>query len=151
MKRGVWALCLAAMLAALPAIAPEMHGESDIFAAHGVALAWAIARGPDEARTFVVVRVMTHPSIRALTVKGRDPFTKSSRTWLDAQPMAGQRDVRIPRAAFADFPHTEWQFLAADGEPRLTVSYHGVPDTTPEFADAAKMDAYLEHRVRNAE
>jgi hypothetical protein len=32
----------------------------------------------------------------------------------------------------------------------LTVFYLGVPDTTPEFADAAKLDAYLAERLERA-
>jgi hypothetical protein len=55
--------------------------------------------------------------------------------------------VRIPRGSFADFPRTEWQFLGSGKEPRLTVFYLGVPDTTPEFADEARLDAYLEERL----
>ena len=31
--------------------------------------------------------------------------------------------------------------------PIMVVFYLGVPDTTPEFADAAKLDAYLADRI----
>jgi hypothetical protein len=34
--------------------------------------------------------------------------------------------------------------------PQLVVYYLGVPDTTPEFADAAKLDASLSERIARA-
>ena len=55
--------------------------------------------------------------------------------------------MRIPRASFADFPRTEWHFGAADGKTQLQVFYLGVPDTTPEFADESRLDAYLDDRL----
>ena len=37
---------------------------------------------------------------------------------------------------------------AADAVPVLLVYYQGVPDTTPEFDDAVKLEAYLAERLR---
>ena len=34
--------------------------------------------------------------------------------------------------------------------PNLIVFYLGVPDTTPEFAGAAALDAYLSERIARA-
>ena len=34
--------------------------------------------------------------------------------------------------------------IAAANKPKLTVFYLGVPDTTPEFADQAAAEAYLD-------
>ena len=61
--------------------------------------------------------------------------------------------MRIPRAQFADTPRTEWAYYmsegdAREGKPALVVYYLGIPDTTPEFADAAKLDAYLGARTK---
>ena len=61
--------------------------------------------------------------------------------------------MRIPRAQFADTPRTEWQLYASEaaaraGKPGLVVYYVGIPDTTPEFADAEKLDAFLATRVK---
>ena len=58
----------------------------------------------------------------------------------------------MPRAHFAEFPRTELRFYAAGaapapGPPRLVVFYLGVPDTTPEFANDASLDAYLADRI----
>jgi hypothetical protein len=148
-RAALAALCLATPLIATSAAALEVHGESDVYAGNGVALAWAVLRGPNEAGTFVVVRVKAEPSIRTLAVKGIDPFTKSTRVWLENAPLSGRRDVRLPRVAFADFPNTEWQFFAEGKEPRLVVFYHGVPDTTPEFNDEGRLETYLEGRIAN--
>ena len=143
MRRWIAALAVIA----LPAAAAPLHGETDVFRREGVVLAWAVARGPDEGRTFVVVRAVTGPHIRSITVTGEDPFTKAAKTLVEARPTGGRTDIRIPRASFADFPRTEWHFLEEGKEPRLVVYYLGIPDTTPEFNDEAGLDAYLAKRV----
>ena len=144
MKRLLAAICLAL---ALPVAAREVHGELDHFKTPGVSLAWAVSRGPDEARTFVVVRLRVAPGIDAVTVTGRDPFTKAEKVLQVAPVREGRLEVRIPRSSFADHPRTEWQFKGSAKELPLTVYYLGVPDTTPEFADEARMDKYLEERL----
>jgi hypothetical protein len=126
----------------------QEHGKTDLFSGHGVTLAWAIARAADEAKTVVVIRVRADPArFRALSVTGRDPFTKEEKVLMSPAPLAGRMDVRLPRAGFADFPRTELRFLDAAGAPQLEVYYLGIPDTTPEFADAARLDAYLDDRL----
>ena len=140
-------MAMFALLAAAVATAAEVHGETDVFSRDGVTLAWAIARGKDEATTMVVVRAVVEPAIRSLTVKGQDPFTKAEKTLAEVRPVDGRVEVRLPRAGFADFPRTEWHFLGADGKARLRVYYLGIPDTTPEFAEERKLEAYLAERV----
>jgi len=141
------ALLGAAIGLGLPAAAAEVHGQTDIFSAPEVALAWAVVRGPDEARTVVVVRAVTGPAIQTVAVTGRDPFTKEEKVLARVATKQGRAEVRIPRASFADFPRTDWQFFGAGKEPRLHVFYLGVPDTTPEFADEGRLDAYLTERL----
>ena len=142
-------------LAAAAAHAAEEHGKTDVFVTRGVALAWAVARGPTEEATFLVIRVATDPAIfRALSVSGRDPFTQAEHVWLPATPAAGPMDVRIPRALFGDFPRTELRFYAAlpgsaAAKPELQVFYLGAPDTAPEFDDATRLEKYLEGRIAN--
>jgi hypothetical protein len=100
------AMCVALALFAAPAVAEEMHGKTDAFSAPGVKLAWAIARGPDEARTFVVVRMRVEKGVEGVVVTGRDPFGGGSKVLASGAPT----EVRISRASFADYPRTEWQF-----------------------------------------
>ena len=89
---------------------------------------------------------------RHFTATGRDPFTNAERAWTATHISSGRMDVRIPRASFADFPRTELRFYSGTpgGKPRLEVVYHGAPDTTPEFDDPARLDAYLDERIAKA-
>jgi len=135
------------------AVAEPQHGKTDVFAAPGVTLAWAIARGADEATTFVVIRVAHDTGIhRHFTATGRDPFTKAEREWKPVALSAGRADVRIPRSLVGDFAHTELRFYSGSpgAKPRLEVFYHGVPDTAPEFDDRARLDKYLDERIAKA-
>ena len=143
-----WLLVLL-LLGLLPRLeAAEVHGKVDVFSAPGVSLAWAVARGPDEANTFVVIRVVADPAkYRAISVTGRDPFSKAEKVLMAATPLTGRFDVRLPRAGFADFPRTELRFHDAAGKPQLEVYYLGVPDTTPEFSEGARLEAYLDDRI----
>jgi hypothetical protein len=67
-------------------------------------------------------------------------------------PVAGPIELSVPRAHFADFPRTELTFdgPAPAAAPALVVYYAGVPDTTPEFAAADRLDAYLAARIVRA-
>ena len=131
----------------------EVHGMADAFAAPGVAMAWGVLRGADEAATVVVVRIVTRPgSYPWLAVTGGDPFTQRKLPLLAATRSEGVIDVRTPRAHFADFPRTELRLYesaaaAQEDVPTLVVFFLGVPDTTPEFATEDKLQAYLSDRV----
>jgi len=147
---GLWLLSGAASAADTPR---EVHGSADVYAGPGVALAWGVSRGANEAATTVVMRIVTDPKAYPwLMVAGIDPFTKAEQPLQRATASDGTLDVRIPRAQFADYPRTEVRLFASaaaarSGPPALVIFYHGVPDTTPEFTDASRLDAHLAARV----
>jgi hypothetical protein len=141
------------MAAAAADVTRELHGHSDAFAASGVAIAWAVLRGNSEETTAVVMRVATDSGAFArFAADSVDPFTQRRQAVVAERPLAGATEVRVPRAHFADFPRTELRFYAAGAAsaslpPMLIVFYLGVPDTTPEFTDPARLDAYLTDRI----
>ena len=130
-----------------------IHGSADAFRAPGIAMAWAIERGKDEATTAIVVRVVADRATYGwVEVRGVDPFTQAEQPILAGRAIGESLDVRIARPRFADTPRTEWRFYASEaavsaGPAALTVYYVGVPDTTPEFADPAKLQAFLAART----
>ncbi|MCL4744593.1 MAG: hypothetical protein KJZ83_04170 [Burkholderiaceae bacterium] len=131
--------------------AEQLHGESDSFAARGVALAWAVLRGPGEDRTFVVTRVATdaarHAAVSAHAV---DPFTNARRELLSATRVGAGVELRRPRAEVADHPRVEFGFHAPGSPaaaPALVVYYLGVPDTTPEFTTEEAVKRHLDDRI----
>lgn len=153
--RGLASIALAAALLS-PAAAQEtrVHGENSIFASAGVKLGWAVKRGASETDTLVIVRaIAADAGYRVISVEGVDPFTKDRKMFVAARPLDGATDLAIPRAQFADHPSSEFHFFAsaadaAANKPKLTVFYLGVPDTTPEFADQAAAEAYLEKMLK---
>jgi hypothetical protein len=147
-----WIIALAFATHAVAA-SLAVHGSGDGFAAPGAALAWAVARGPTEASTFVVVRVsVDRARYPWLSVVGVDPFTKAELVRVPPTTVDAGYDVRMPRSTIADHPNSEFRFYASEadakaGNPGLVVYYHGVPDTAPEFADADKLSQYLTDRL----
>ena len=131
----------------------SLHGSGDGFSTPGVALAWAVARGTAESSTFVVVRVaVDRAKYPWLSVVGADPFTKAELVRVAPTLVDATYDVRMARGTFGDHPNTEFRFYAGEsdaraGAPALVVYYHGVPDTAPEIADAAKLSQYLNERI----
>ena len=127
----------------------DVHGESDAFGTVGAALAWGVVRGPSEAETAVVVRIVADPAVYPwLAAEGRDPFTQRTQPLLAAVRNPGLTDVRSPRANFADFPRTEFRFYDSaaavrQDRPALVVFFLGVPDTTPEFETEEKLRSHL--------
>jgi hypothetical protein len=142
-----------AFIAQATAAPLAVHGSGDGFSTPGAVLAWAIARGSSEASTFVVVRVgVDRARYPWLAVVGVDPFTKAELVRVPATTIDGTFDVRMPRSTIADHPNTEFRFFASESDaranaPALVVYYHGVPDTAPEFVDAAKLSDYLANRL----
>jgi hypothetical protein len=146
-----------ACVAAAPAVAAdaqrEIHGVADAYAGQGVALAWAILRGANEAATVVVVRIIADPDLYpVVAATGSNPFSQQAEPLLRPTPSASGLDLRVARAHFADFPRTELRFYesadaAQSDTSRLVVYYLGVPDTTPEFATEATLEAYLADRI----
>jgi hypothetical protein len=147
-----WLVALAFVSEAIAAPL-SMHGSGDGFSTAGVALAWAVARGTAESSTFVVVRVVVdRAKYPWLSVIGADPFTKAEVVRVAPTVVDAPYDVRIARGTFGDHPNTEFRFYADEadaraGAPALIVYYHGVPDTAPEIADAAKLSQYLNERL----
>jgi hypothetical protein len=131
----------------------EVHGSGDTYGAQGVALAWGVLRGADEASTQVVLRVDANPRVYGtIAVVGKNPFGGQERVLQPPTTINASIDVRVPRAQYADFPRTELRLYSATAAtaPSLVVYYLGVPDTTPEFTDAAKLDTYLADRIARA-
>ena len=66
---------------------------------------------------------------------------------LSAHPLGSSIDLFVPPSGFAEFPSCEIHLYrsqaAAADEPTLTIYYLGVPDTTPEFANARDAETYL--------
>ena len=139
-------LVAGAALAQAPA---RIHGESSEFAHPTLKLVWAVQRGATEDATTVVIRLVNSAgAYRTVRVDGVDPFTKDRVQLVTARDLGAMADLRILRSRFAAHPSAEIHLYrsAADereNRPALTVFYLGVPDTTPEFADAQRMEAYL--------
>ncbi|MBI1847733.1 MAG: hypothetical protein HYR86_12265 [Candidatus Rokubacteria bacterium] len=150
MRRGL-ALGLLLALAASPGRAGEMvHGADSAFAGRGAVVVWAVQRTTDE----VVLRVAAvDPALGALTVDSVDPFTERRVTRLVPSPLIEPRDLRLPRAGFAEHPRTELSFARrpedlARGGATLTIYFSGVPDTTPELSNEAMLAQFLAGALR---
>jgi len=132
----------------------EIHGASDTFAMPGVALAWGVLRGTDDAT--VVIRVASDAErYRFVGIEGVDPFTQRRTVVWSPVSFPGDLDVRVARAHFAEFPRTEFRFFVTEesmrnSAPELVVFYNGVPDTTPELTDAAQLETSLATRLERA-
>ena len=106
--RRAFLASLAALALAAPAAARELHGESDVFAADGVAIAWGILRAarPDDAT--VVMRIARDESrYPALAVVAIDPFGGQSLVVRAPAAAPGVVDVPSRRGRFADHARTE--------------------------------------------
>jgi len=134
----------------------EVHGSADAFATAGVVLAWAVLRAPKEDDTAVVIRIDADVQTYArVEVVGKDPFTQREERLQPAIAVGGPFDLKAPRSRFADFPRTEirlWRSgsVPHDTPPDLVIYYLGVPDTTPEVAQAGDLDRSLSTRIARA-
>ena len=158
MKLRVAALAIALFLplCASAQATREAHGSADAYAERGVAIAWAVLRGTNDADTAIVIRIATDPSVfPGVGVAGMNPFSHAEQSLAAPREAAGAVDVQVPRTRFAELPRTEIRLYesaaaARSGPPALIVYYLGVPDTTPEFTDRTQLDRYLRERIARA-
>ena len=140
---------------------PEVHGERDVFAGPGVALVWAVLRGPSDEATQVVIRVVLAATVAGpspyayVRLYGIDPFSGARHVMLPGGQVPTTADLRTPRSTFADFPRREIRLYRTQEAwsadvPALTVYYLGVPDTTPEFVAEPALTAYLDGAAHRA-
>jgi hypothetical protein len=147
------AVLLCGLLVASLAGAEEIPGTAAVFAQRGAAIFWGVLRGPDEARTRVVLRIErldpTSPW-RLASVEAVDPITRR-REWVRlALDLAGGAPVTIemPREGFLARPTRRVLFyldVAAlqNGRPGLVVSYANVPEPVPEFDSPAELEEHF--------
>ncbi|MCG3188923.1 MAG: hypothetical protein LKCHEGNO_01143 [Burkholderiaceae bacterium] len=128
-----------------------MHGAHDAWAEPGLALAWGVLRGRDEASTRVVIRIEADPQRYArVTAIGRDPFGGGTVEIAVAREPDGVARIELPRSHFADHPRTELRFFAPAQAAPVLVYFQGVPDTTPEFNSEAALQQDLQRRIARA-
>ncbi|MBM3568436.1 MAG: hypothetical protein FJX46_06730 [Alphaproteobacteria bacterium] len=147
--RTALAALLLATVAVATAAGERVHGASDRFADSEVRLVWGVLRGPDETATRLVIRV--HDPLRRyrhVALDGIDPFTQARTRLVPPQALNRIADLDTPRAGVADWPSREVRLYRDDAElradtPALAVYWLGVPDTTPEYADRAGLEARL--------
>ena len=152
------ALLVLALLGGAPhaGAAELVHGADAAFAGRGVVVLWAVLRGVDEGAATVIIRVVrTGPEPGALAVDGVDPFTRRRAVLLRPTPLDTMRDLRVPRARFADYPRTEIHLALrpddlAAGRAALTIYFTGVPDTTPELGAETALESYFEGALARA-
>jgi hypothetical protein len=159
MRRAAGALvaALGLALALAAAAADELPGADAVFVGRGVAILWGVVRGPDEARTRVVIRIERLEPVapwRLLSVEALDPFTRE-RAWvrlavdLAADPVVV---VAMSRESFLAKPSRRILFYREPAhvqanQPDFVVSYVSIPDTVPEFASAADLEEHF-RRIR---
>lgn len=131
----------------------EVPGGDAVFAGRGVAILWGVIRGPDEARTRVVVwteRLDAAAPWRLLSVQAADPLT-GEREWVRlgaALEVNAPATVELPREAFVSKPSLRFLFYTHPGavqrgRPGLVVFFVSIPDTVPEFASRAELEDYF--------
>jgi hypothetical protein len=146
-------ILLIVLMAGRPALAAtELHGADSSFRAQGITVLWAILKGPSEEASFVYVRILhdsaAAPTLNFIGVEAVDPFSKE-RAWVIKMPIWGKQTLKLVRTDFRDKTERWLHFYTDEStlvkhQPALTIFYHGVPDTAPEFLTEAELEAYLD-------
>jgi hypothetical protein len=151
---GLLWLAFAMLTVSSPARAQEkVHGANSVFGAPSIMIAWAVQKGASEDNTLIIMRVVNRiGQYKKVQLDGVDPFSNNRKVLVSARQVGASIDLSVARSSFADFPSCEIHLYRDDTTPgdqipALTVYYLGVPDTTPEFATASDVQAYLAKAV----
>jgi hypothetical protein len=127
----------------------EIHGADSSFRVDSLGIVWGMLRSVQGAPVQVVIRVRvlgdSPTPYAAYAVQAVQPLSGTTGWVARRQPLDSVNDVVSPREAFKDMTGRRLLFYRqASGAPDLVIYYMGVPDTTPEFADAGQMETYFE-------
>ena len=135
----------------------EYHGADSVFQKNGIAILWAILKGPDEDHSWVHLQILasekTVQSFQRFSVEAVDPFT-NTREWVSrGNRLERENLIKEARSSFRDRTGRRVLFYrdAAEveaGRPVMTVFYLGVPDTTPELLTEQEIRDYFQKALQ---
>jgi hypothetical protein len=134
----------------------DVPGSDAVFAGRGAAIVWGVLRGADAAASTVVIWIASRdPGIRAVSVSLLDAAGGQRLEILPPSLIGKTREARASRARFATHPRTEIRFAATtdalvSGASAFTISYTGIPETTPELPNEDALAGYLESALARA-
>ncbi len=155
----IWVWCLSCLLSPAGLLAQQdFHGADSTFAREGVAILWAVLKGPDEARSWVNIKIALMPGLQAnpvpvFSVEAADPFSKETERLVEGQKWDREFVLKHPRSSFQEKTGRRILFYrdAQDcraQRPAWAVFYLSVPDTAPEFLSEKEMDDYFNQALK---
>lgn len=155
--RGLFLPALALGICVVAGLPPaygqkEYHGADSVFEVQGVAIFWAILKGPDDDHSCVYIRIIdsgVHPSpFQSYRVEAVDPFSNEKEWVTKTVEWKKETEVKASRSSFKDKPARRILFYenTADDpreKPAMTVFYMGIPDTTPEILTEPQLEDYF--------
>ena len=155
--RGFSVMALVLGILAIVGIPPaygqkEYHGADSVFEMEGVAILWAILKGPDEDHSWVYIKMIdsrVHPSsFQSYSVQAVDPFSQEKEWMVKNVEWKRENEVKASRSSFKEKPARRillYENTPRDqqGKPLMTVFYMGIPDTTPELLTENQLKAYF--------
>ena len=130
----------------------EYHGADSVFEMEGVAILWAILKGPDEDHSWVYIKMIDSgvpPSpFQSYSVQAVDPFSDEKDWVVKNVEWKRENEVKASRSSFKDKPARRILFYGNTADdprekPAMTVFYMGIPDTTPEFLTETQLEEYF--------
>ncbi len=151
--------CLSCLLSPAALMAQQdFHGADSTFTREGVAILWAVLKGPDETRSMVNIKIALMPGVRTnpvpvFSLEAVDPFSKETERLVEGQKWDRKFILKHPRSSFQEKTGRKIIFYrnvedCRAHKPAWTVFYLSVPDATPEFLSEKEMDGYFEQALR---
>jgi hypothetical protein len=155
--RGFSVLALVLGILAIVGIPPaygqkEYHGADSVFEMEGVAILWAILKGPDEDHSWVHIKIIDStvrpPPFQFYSVQAVDPLSNEKEWVVKNVEWKRENEIKASRSSFKDKPARRILFYknTADDpreKPAMTVFYMGIPDTTPELLTENQLKDYF--------
>ncbi len=133
----------------------EHHGADSSFQLGDLVLLWGILKGPDEDRSWVIIKMIQTGSEpgpwKSYRVEAVDPFSRE-KEWITARESLGRENaVKARRSSFRDKTIRRIYLYPTPGQEEKAgaiIFYQGVPDTTPEFLTEKELDDYFSQALK---
>jgi hypothetical protein len=154
-KKRAWHLAVG-FLATIAVMVPgaeceikEIHGADSSFRTDDIGICWGMLRGAPGSDVQVIMRIrsLTEGSVpySDYAVQAVHPLTQVTEWVVTRRPLEKINDLSTPREVFRQLTGRRIFFYKPSAlDPELSVFYLGIPDTTPEFIDAAQLEHYFD-------
>jgi len=134
----------------------KYHGADSVFEVNGVAVFWAILKGPDVNSSEVYINIvsldMNKPQFTNYKVIASNVFSEEEELIVNLTTLEESNLLVQEYGSYSQMAKRRLLFYgpvdSSSDIPSMEIYYIGVPDTAPEFREIEQIQAFFDHSLK---